>query len=152
MPLRDLWKTIQESTQQGFFKGFGDTLTMLADTIGPIIKQGLPKIAEAMGSFFRGIGIFLSSPVFQKFLSDVIPATIAWLSKFSPALISFLSGLVKAADESMPFLTAFGDLINNALTGLSSTLQGLISSGQFSEWLGSMQETMALLFELGKVV
>lgn len=152
LPLKDLWDTIKQATQEGFFKGFSDTLSLLADTLGPIIKQGLPQIAEAMGSFFRGIGIFLSSPVFQKFLSDVIPATIAWLSKFSPALISFLSGLVKAADAAMPFLTAVGDMLNGALMDFSSWLQDMIGSGQFSEWLASMQQTMALLFELGKVI
>jgi hypothetical protein len=152
LPLKDVWDTIKKATQEGFFKGFSDTLTLLADTLGPIIKKGLPAIAQAMGTFFRGIGIFLSSPVFQKFLSDVIPATINWLNKFSPALISFLSGLIKAADAAMPFLTAVGDMLNGALMDFSSWLQGMISSGQFSEWLASMQQTMSLLFELGKVI
>ena len=152
LPLKDIWDTIKKATQEGFFKGFSDTLTLLADTLGPIIKKGLPQIAEAMGSFFRGIGIFLSSPVFQKFLSDVIPATIAWLSRFSPALISFLSGLIKAADAAMPFLTAVGEMLNGALLDFSSWLQGMINNGQFGEWLASMQATVALLFELGKVI
>lgn len=152
LPLRDLFKELRAATQEAFFKSFGDTVTIVAKALGPILDVGLPKLATAVGSFFRGIGIFFQSPVFQKFLSDVIPATIAWLNSFSPALISLLSGLIKAADASIPFLKAIGDMLNGALLSFSTWLQGTINDGSFQKWLAGAEHTLELLFQLGGAI
>jgi len=148
LPLRDLFRELKTSVQENFFTGLGNVMVNVAQQLGPILRQGLPQLATALGEMFKQIGFFFASPVFVGFIQDVIPATIRWLGKFGPGFTSFLTGLIRMADAALPALERLGDIVGSAFAIFTSWLNEQVNTGNLTAWLDDMSETLSLLVDL----
>lgn len=142
LPLRDIFNNIKAVVQSNFFAALGDTVPRIVDALAPIVGPGMARLATALGSFFRGLGIFFSSPAFVSFVRDVFPATAKWLSSFSPVFINTLRALIQMADHAIPFLSRLGSTLNHGLTAFADWLDGMVKSGSFDKWLQDMGTTI----------
>lgn len=148
LPLKPLFDQMQRLVQSSFFTALGDTVSRVGNALIPLLTPGLAQVATALGTFFRGLGIFFSSPTFKDFISDVIPATTAWLQSFGLGFLEFLRVLITMADATLPFLTRLGDILNNAMHTFSSWLDEQLKSGTFQSWLKDMGDTLDSVVEL----
>jgi len=147
---RDVFREMKEMVQENFFRAFGDTISQLIRTLGPVLAgPGMASLATAMGLMFREIGLFFGSPTFIKFVNDVIPATIRWLGMFGPGFVDFLTALVKMSDTALPFLESLGRIVGNAFATFSKWLGEKTESGELTEWLDRMATTLQSIVEFG---
>lgn len=144
LPLRDIFKQFQGIIQGGFFAGFEGAVKSLisALTRGGLAGQ-LGIVAFALGRFFKSIIGFLDSGSFQRFLYELIPATVRWINDFGPALLRFLSGLATLGHAVMPFFEAFGKSFNSLVGSFGDWLASLASNPEFLQFIKDAQETMA---------
>jgi hypothetical protein len=151
LPLRDLLDQIRRVAQESFFASLGDTLTKVANALGPIFRgSGFAALASALGSIFASVGRLLASPLFTGFISDTIRETVLWLQKFQFGFGDFLKGLIRVADASLPFLRVLGQLLNETLHDIGDWLSGAVASGGFQQWLKDMTPTLLSLVDLIK--
>lgn len=148
LPLRDLIRELKKSAQENFFAGFGNTMVNIANALGPILRSGVPELARALGEMFKGIGLFFASPTFVKFVNDIIPATLRWLSQFGPDFVAFLNALIRMADTAIPFLERVGLVVDHAFGTFTKWLNEQISSGDLLNWLDRMGTTLDKTAEL----
>lgn len=156
LPLRDLIRELKVSAQESFFGGFGNTMVNIVNQLGPILRQGVPELARALGEMFKGIGLFFASPTFVKFVNDIIPATLRWLGQFGPDFVAFLNALIRMADVAIPFLERVGQIVSNAFGTFTDWLNEQVSSGDLLNWLNRMgttlDKTSELFFNITKFV
>jgi len=148
LPLRDLFRELKTSVQESFFSGFGNTMVNIVQELGPILRSGLPQLANALGNLFKQIGLFFASPVFVDFVNDIIPATIQWLGKFGPTLVSLMTAVFRMADAAIPALSRLGDIVNKIFGQFTSWLTEQIQSGNLTKWLEDMGDTLELVGDL----
>jgi hypothetical protein len=148
LPLKQLFKDLKYLAQENFFRGLGPGVSKLITFLGPFLKLSTVKIAYALGIAFQRIADAFGSKEMAHFLQRIIPATSKWIDSFGPAFATFLVGMVKLADATIPFLTKLGDLLNSGLTFLGEKLTELATGGEFNDWLNSMYETLVLLAPL----
>lgn len=149
LPLRKIFQEIRDIAQQNFFVGLGNTVTRIANALGPILTSGaFAGLARALGGLFRDIGLFFASPTFVKFVNDVIPATTAWLAKFGPDFVSFMRAVVAMADAALPALSRLGDIVGGAFGIFTSWLNEQTKSGNLTKWLDDMNDTLENVVDL----
>lgn len=149
LPLRDLFNQIKNIAQENFFAGFGGTVTTIARALGPIFTGGnFAKLANALGGFFRDIGLFFASPAFVQFVNNVIPATTRWLQQFGPRFADFLTAVTSMANAALPFLERLGKSISGAFFIFTDWINTQIKSGALTEWLDDMSSTIDQLITL----
>lgn len=157
LPLKDIFKSIQNIVQENLFAGIGNSINFAVTRLAPILESpAFADMARAMGELFRGLGIFFGSPVFLRFVSDIIPATTTWLRGFSLSFLNFMRSLIAMADASIPFLQHLGIIVENAFKRFGDWLDKQVQSGQFQDWLDNMETTIQdivdLLFSASKFV
>lgn len=148
LPIRDFFKAIQYLVQQNFFTALGDSLTKAFSALGPTLYRGLPLLATALGGLFGQLAAFFGSPAFVDLVHDLIPATVAWLSKFGPGFVSLLTAVVKMADAAIPALSRLGDIVGSGFAMFTSWLNEQIQSGNLTQWLQDMGDTLELVKDL----
>jgi hypothetical protein len=149
LPLRDLFNQIQDIAQQNFFLGLSNVLSRIAATLGPIFTGGnFAALARALGDLFNQIGSVFASPAFADLVSDVIPATLRWLSQFGPGFTNFLMALIKMADAALPGLERLGMIVGNAFGTFTDWLNQQIQNGNLTDWLSDMGDTLDHVSEL----
>lgn len=148
LPLRDLIRDLKASTQESFFSGFGNTMVNIVQQLGPVLRSGLPQIANALGNLFKQVGLFFASPTFVGFINNVIPATLRWLGQFGPGFTSFLSSLINMANTALPFLERLGQTVTGAFGIFTSWLNDQIASGGLTDWLDRMSVTIDKVVKL----
>jgi phage-related protein len=153
LPVRDLFKEISAIAQQNFFKQLGDTAGQVARALGPILTgNNFAALARSLGDLFAGVGVLLRSPLFSDFINNTLKQTVIWLREFGLAFTNALTGLVRIANASLPFLRTIGGWINEALNEFGDWLGEVATNGSFSAWLKSMTPTFLQLLELLKAV
>lgn len=145
LPIRDALAPIQRLAQENFFLGLGNAITRIADALKPFLNQAAIKLAWALGYAFNYMAQAFSGPEWRHFLQRIIPATEKWLLGFAPAFATFLTGLVKVADASIPFLSKLGGLLNDILLYFGGQFLNESNLAGFLDWLNSMYETLLLL-------
>jgi hypothetical protein len=148
LPLRNIFKSIQEAAQSRFFTALGTTVTLVATTLGPLLRGGFGELASSLGYFFFQLGHFFASPAFVDFVYKVFPLTARWIASFGPTFIRILGALVGIADASLPYLAKFGDFIVNNLNFVASLLEGTVKDKSFQQWLANTLITVSKLFEV----
>lgn len=148
LPLRGLFKTLQEGAQEAFFSTLGSVIPQIAASLGKTLINGFIDLAVALGELLRSVGLFFASPTFKEFVQKLFPATIDFLRTFGPAFITFLTGLVKLSTAILPFLTKIGMMVGGTLTQLGEFFDRLSRSATFPDFLKSMQKTLELILEL----
>jgi hypothetical protein len=149
LPLKDFFKTLHAIVQENFFYNFGNSISAVAKTLGPILTQNLGNLAAALGGFARGVVTFFADPAFLYFIRLIIPATVRWLDSFGPALNKFLFGLTQIGIYLTPFFEWVGSSLTSSLATLGDWLNRLSSDPEFLQWLEDMKVTFGLL---GKVI
>ena len=142
LPLRDLFRYLQDVSQEAFFANLGPIISELQEVLGPILGFHLGEVAAAMGRFVRSLALVFASPSFQRLLEDVIPATVRWLDKFGPGFAAFLIGWIDLANASLPFLEAIGGMLANGLKDLGEWMTRTSKTKGFKKWLDDMQLTL----------
>lgn len=142
MPAKQLFKDLKAIIQESFFASVGDSVGRLIATLGPILRGGFGPLASQLGTLLGQLADFFSSPSFTTFLTRVFPATIAFLERFGPDFVTFLNGLVEAANAALPFLTDMGNLISNSLAEIGYFLEAAANDPDFQEWLKDMEDTL----------
>lgn len=148
LPLRDIFKSIQNIAQSNFFRALGTTVTLVVTTLAPLLRGGFGQLASALGYFFFQLGHFFASPAFIDFVSRVFPITARWIQTFGPTFIRILAALVGLANASLPYLARFGDFIVNNLDVLAGGLEKVVKDKSFQQWLANSLGTISKLFEL----
>lgn len=149
LPLKDLFSDIRNIVQEGFFETFGNSITAVAKTLGPVLRDYLGPLAQALGGLARTFVTFFADPAFRYFVALIIPATVKWLEDFSDALDHFLFGVTQIGIYLTPFLDWLGQSLNSSLRSLGDWLNRISSDPGFLQWLEDMKETFAAL---GKVI
>lgn len=142
--LRGFFKELSQLAQQNFFAGFGTMLTQLADNLKPELVTTISAIASALGNFFREVLAFFASPVFQRFLTDIVPSITKFLELLAPQLFRFLFGLTTFGEALIPFLDWFGQSFASAIGDIGGFLNDLSHDKDFLNWLNDMKETWTL--------
>lgn len=145
LPARDILRDFQRLSQENFFRGFGNTLANIVNTLKPFLTQASITLAMQLGQAFAQIGAAFTTPEWQHFLQRIIPATVKWLQGFGPSFGRFLTGLIKVADASIPFLSKLGDLLNDILAHFGGAFLDEANLAGFLDWLNSMYDTLILL-------
>jgi hypothetical protein len=148
LPLREIFKDIQNFTQSQFFRALGSTVTLVAQTLAPLLRGGFGELASALGYFFFQLGHFFASPAFINFVYKVFPDTARWIQTFGPTFIRLLGALIGLADASLPYLAKFGDFIVNNLDYVSSLLEGVVKDKSFQQWLANSLITIGKVFDV----
>jgi phage-related protein len=148
LPLRDIFKSISDAAQSSFFRALGTTVTLVATTLGPLLRGGFSEVASSLGYFFFQLGHFFASPAFVDFVYKVFPLTARWITTFGPTFIRILGALIGIADASLPYLAKFGDFITNNLNFVASLLEGTVKDKSFQQWLANSLITVAKLFDV----
>jgi phage-related protein len=142
LPLRDVFKDLQAIAQSHFFEAFGNSITVAMKKIGPILHGGIGSIADALGGLGRSVVTFLADPVFTRFLTELIPATVRWIDDFAPAFTTFLVGLANLGHSVTPFLEWFGEKFNNIFADFGQWLSNISTDKGFLDWLERMKVTL----------
>lgn len=142
--LRGLFHDLTQGAQQNFFTGFGTMLTQLADNLKPELIATVNTLALALGNFFREVLAFFASPVFQRFLADIVPSVVRFLEILAPQLFRFLFGLTTFGEALIPFLNWFGESFASAIGDIGGFLNDLSHDKDFLNWLNQMKETWTL--------
>jgi len=145
LPLRELFKEFSAVAQEGFFKSFGDGISVFIKGIQSIGTGGISQIAEALGTLARSVVTFFNNPFFQKFVSELIPSTVKWIQTFTPALQTLLIGFAELGTTVMPFMNWFGEKFNAAVAGFGRWLSELKNDPEFLAWLERVKVTLGLL-------
>jgi len=148
LPLRDLFRDLKTLSQESFFKAVGDSVSELFEVLGPVLRTGLPALAEALGGLFSNLALFFASPTFIRFIEDVIPATLIWLDRFGLGFVAFLEGLIAIGNAALPFLEELGAALSRWLGNVGQWLTNVADDPSFLEWLDRMQSTLGAVFEL----
>jgi hypothetical protein len=148
LPIRDLFRELKTSVQESFFRAFGNAMVNVAHQLGPILRSGLPELANALGGLFSQITLFFASPVFVKFVTDIIPATVRWLGNFGPGFVSLLTAVFRMADAAIPALERLGQIVTNSFGMFTSWLTEQIQTGNLTDWLDDMSRTLQNVVEL----
>lgn len=142
LPLREVFKEFSAIAQENFFDRMGVSVQRLMDSLGPILRAGIGPLASGLGDVFRGILNVLSQPVFARFLTELIPATVDWLRSFNSAFQDFLGGLAAFGSAVMPFFSWLGDSLNQALAEFGVWLRNLSTDPEFIQWLEDMKTNL----------
>lgn len=142
LPLRDFFNELSAIAQENFFDRMAVSLQRVVDAVGPILRGGVGQVASALGDVARGILNVLDSPVFTKFLSELIPATVDWLRSFNSAFQDFLIGLADFGSAVMPFFSWLGESLNQALAEFGVWLGNLSVDPAFIQWLEDMKTNL----------
>lgn len=140
--LREPFKLLRDVAQEAFFDRIGQSIQRVADTLGPILLKDLAGLAGALGDVVRGILNILANPVFTRFLSELIPATIDWLHSFNSAFQDFLIGVADLGAAVMPFFSWLGESLNKALSEFGIWLGNLSVDPEFIQWLEDMKTNL----------
>ncbi len=150
---REAFKEIQKITQESFFRGLGNIIGPLMSIFTPSIQARISNLARDLGEFFRGIALFFASQPFRDFLTNVLPATGKFLDRFGPSFVTFLTGLIKFANASLPFLTALGGIASNIFEDWGKDLEKLAGDKSLQQWFADMEDTLQSVRDLfGAVV
>jgi hypothetical protein len=148
LPVRDLFKEIQKSVQDNFFKRFGQVLADMAVILGGLVKPGFARLARALGDFFNALGNFFLMPSFLNFVNRIFPETIQFLQTFGPSFIAFIGGLIDVANASLPFLKRFGKIFSGIFEHIGTWLSDMAHNKEFQDWLNDMASTLDAVVEL----
>lgn len=148
LPLKPLFTQLKALAQENFFKSLGDVIPRIQKALGPTLVAGFGRLASALGSLFRDLGLFFASPAFVLFVKDVIPSTVRWLQNFGPNFIKFLTGLFEMSRAILPFLEKLGQILGGTLFQLGVFFSGLANDPTFQKWLSDMQSTLEATLEL----
>jgi hypothetical protein len=143
LPLRDVFNQLADIAQENFFDRMAASLQRVVDALGPILAGGIGEIAGALGDVARGILNVLANPVFTRFLSELIPATVDWLHSFNSAFQDFLIGLADFGAAVQPFFSWLGESLNQALAEFGVWLGNLSVDPEFIQWLEDMKTNLA---------
>lgn len=149
LPMRDLFKAIQDVVQEQFFYNFGNSIDVITKRLLPLLYSNLGTVAAELGQLARTIVTFFGDPAFTQFLGTLIPATINWIRELEPALGKFLFGLASIGTTVTPFLEWVGSSLTSSLATLGDWLTKLSSDPEFLAWLEDMKVTFN---DLGKVI
>jgi phage-related protein len=144
LPLRDVFKELGAIAQESFFDRIAQSLQRVIDALVPILRGGIGDVASALGDVARGILNVLANPVFTRFLTELIPATVDWLHSFNSAFQDFLIGLADLGHAVMPFFSWLGESLNKALSQFGVWLANLSVDPDFLNWLERMKTTLSL--------
>jgi hypothetical protein len=147
LPLRDLFNKLSKTAQENFFARFEDAvdpISKVAKVLGNIAITGVGQIATALGGLAKSVLLFFADPVFARFLSQLIPATVRWIEDFGPQLNEFLLGLANLGSAIMPFFEWLGGALNGILGDFGRWLSSLSVDPEFLDWLDRMKVTLAL--------
>lgn len=148
LPLRDIFKSIQAVAQSNFFTALGTTVTLVAQTLGPLLRGGFGELARSLGWFFNQLGHFFASPVFINFVSLLFPATARWIGQFGPVFIRILDSITRLATTTLPYLSAFGDFLVNNFGLVADIFEKLSKDENFKRFLHDALSTLGAVFEL----
>lgn len=143
LPLRDIFKELSAIAQEAFFDRVARDFQRVVDALLPIIRGGLGELASALGDVARGILNVLANPVFARFLSELIPATVEWLHSFNSAFQDLLIGLADLGSAVMPFFSWLGESLNKALSEFGVWLGNLSVDPEFLAWLERMKTALS---------
>jgi len=150
LPIKDIFSYLQRAAQINFFMGLGtdEIKGLLAFLNSDAFKGGVKQLASQLGIFFGQLAAFFSNTSFREFVLDVFPATIGFLQKFGPSFVEFLTGLLRMADASLPFLNQLGVMLGNLLAVIGDFLADAVLNGDFQAWMDDMTTSFASLIEL----
>lgn len=148
LPLKGLFADLSKIAQENFFKEISKDATDIRIALTPILKGGFGELATALGGLFHELAIFFESATFKEFLKTVIPATVAFLNRFGPDFMTFLTGLMAFATTTIPFLSKIGDLLGGELSWLGTILSNAARDPATQKWLDEMFTTLVLVFDL----
>ena len=157
--LRDSFKPLQQLAQEGFFTGLGDALLKAFGGNAPFIQTlsvSIGPLAESLGRLAGTLVNFLNDPAFNRFVLWIIPQITTWLDKFGPSMTEFLVGLSELGFALLPFFVWFGQVVNDALSGIGEWFTDLANSKGFLEWLeeakGDLGDVWDLLKQAGALI
>lgn len=139
LPLRDFFNEIRPFIQESFFSGLGELFGdrgALLPLMGVIAGAG--PLAHQLGVFFHELAVAFGSPAFITFVEEVMPASVAFLEKFGPALATFLTGLNEFATATLPFLSRLGDDLSETFTLLGEFLSNAARDPGLQDWFDRM--------------
>lgn len=153
LPMRDLFKELQQIAQEGFFSELGNIFERVFNASSPFfttLQRNIGPLAESLGGLFRTLVGFLNDPAFLRFVNWIIPNVSAWIDRFGPAVLDFLNGLSNIGYAVLPLFVWLGDVLNGALSDFGKWLADLSTDPDFLSWLEEVKGELGLVWEVVK--
>jgi hypothetical protein len=147
IPFLKEWK---QEFQNAFFIPIANSnsITRLFDSIGTgPIYNGFLRVAGAAGEFVNNFLLLAENPAVAKFLDDLFLVSSHLFTDTSFGFNSFLIGLAKLADKSMPFIDLLITKLGNFLERFGNWL-GNISQDDFNKLMDKLSTALDKLKEL----
>lgn len=150
--IRGMMKNIQEA----LFQPLKGVFTSIMARIGSTVGGGMAKVANALGTFFRGIGDRINTPQFTIFLDKLFTTATNLVSVLSGPALNLLMAFQNMANASLPIIDQLGVLSGNLIQSFADWINKKVNSGEFAKWIDdglvTLRELKNLVLELGKLL
>lgn len=123
-------KDLQRFAQQQLFLPLQGTLTNLAVTVLPSLRQGIGQVAAAFGETFATLGQAFSAPQNIELINVLFAKTAEIVRELGPPLARLFLAFGEATKATLPI---FGDLVKRVLEGVTAFADFLTEAAKTGE-------------------
>lgn len=145
-------KDLQRFAQQQLFLPLQGTLTNLANTLLPSVRQGVGQVAAAFGETFATLGRAFALPQNVQLINELFAKTAEIVRGLGPPLAQLFTAFGDATRATLPI---FGDLVKrifDGITAFAGFLTEAAKTGELQEFIDDALKTFGELFDLVKSV
>lgn len=145
-------KDLQRFAQQQLFLPLQGTLTNLANTLLPSVRQGVGQVAAAFGETFAVIAKSFTTPANVQLLNDLFAKTAEIVRGLGAPLSKLFTAFGDATKATLPI---FGDLVKrifDGVTAFADFLTEAAKTGELQSFIDDALKTFGELFDLVKSV
>lgn len=147
------FKSIKANVQGAFFAPLVGTIKPLAQTLLPVLNNGLTIAAKSLGRFAAGFVDLLTSNDIVEDIGDVFESTSRIIDRIAPSLVNLGGVLFGVMEKGLPFVERFFAAIGTGIDRFTSFLGGIQQDGRLNSWLEKasaiLGDTVRLAKELG---
>ena len=123
-------RELQVFAQQQLFVPLQGTLTNLATTVLPALRQGIGQVAAAFGETFATLGQAFSAPQNIELINVLFAKTADIVRELGPPLAKLFLAFGEATKATLPI---FGDLVKRVLEGVTAFADFLTEAAKTGE-------------------
>ncbi len=132
--MRPQLKALQQSVQQGLFKGAGKEIESLGARYLPLLKRGLTETSEAFGRGRAAVASYLDTAKTAGVVSGILDDTSLSADGLSRAFKPFVSSLLDIASVGTTFLPALSSGLADAAVRFAAFTTRTKDSGQMRDF------------------
>lgn len=147
-----LLQHIQRATQEAFFIPLQGVFPQLAFILGGPIKEGLQRVAFALGNITAEFVKFFSIAENVTLINNIFVTTAKILGTIGPAVLSVFVGLGEVVNATLPFIDRLNTALAGALTEFANFITRAARDGSLNKFVEDAFKTANELWGLLKSI